>query len=114
MPFFPRIRRDHTSGRSDGRAPGTQCLATAASLVHHAPERALEWLLENPYGLDALFTARTATLDTGMSFPTGERVSIWSAVPEMAHWLKATLLWTGIGLVALWAAASRHRERRRA
>ena len=77
------------------------------ALLHHAPERALEWLLENPYGLDALFTARTATLDTGMSFPTGERVSIWSAVPEMAHWLKATLLWTGIGLVALWAAASR-------
>ena len=83
-------------------------------LLYRAPERALTWLLENPYGVDAVLTARTATLDTGMSFPNGERVAIWSAMPEMAHWLKATLLWTGAGLVALWAAVSRHREQRRA
>jgi hypothetical protein len=25
----------------------------------------------------------------------------------------ATLLWIGVGLMSLWAAASRHRERRR-
>jgi hypothetical protein len=35
-------------------------------------------------------------------------------VPELADWRTATLLWTGAGLLALWAAASRHGERRRA
>ena len=39
---------------------------------------------------------------------------VWWAVPDLADWRIATLLWTGAGLLALWAAASRHRERRRA
>jgi hypothetical protein len=78
------------------------------------PERALKWLIENPFGLDALLTAQTATLDSGMRMPTGERVSVWEAAPDLSHWRNATLLWTGLGLVGLWAAASRHREQRRA
>ena len=39
---------------------------------------------------------------------------VWRAVPDIADWRNATLLWTTAGLLALWAAASRHRERRRA
>ena len=67
------------------------------------------------YGLDALLTARTASLSTHVTpLTTGELVVVWRAVPELADWRTATLLWTGAGLVALWAAASRHRERRRA
>ena len=58
--------------------------------------------------------ARTASLDTAAILTTGERVRVWSAVPDLTHWRTATLLWTGAGLLALWAAASRHRERRRA
>lgn len=79
-----------------------------------APHRALRLLVEGRYGLDALLTARTASLDTTATLTTGELVVVWSAVPDLAHWRTATLLWTGAGLLALWAAASRHRERRRA
>jgi hypothetical protein len=79
-----------------------------------APERALAWLIETRYGLDALLTARTATLDAGATLPDGGRVSIWKAVPDAADWRNATLLWTSIGLIAVWAAAFRHREQRRA
>jgi hypothetical protein len=41
-------------------------------------------------------------------------VMVWRALPDVGQWAAATLLWTGAGLVALWAAASRHREGRRA
>jgi hypothetical protein len=58
----------------------------------------LESLVEGPYGLDALLTARTTS----------------RALPDVGQWATATLLWTGAGLVTLWAAASRHRESRRA
>jgi hypothetical protein len=36
----------------------------------------------------------------------------WRALPELAQWATTTFLWLGAGLAALWAAASRHRERR--
>jgi hypothetical protein len=39
---------------------------------------------------------------------------VWWGVPDLADWRTATVLWTSAGLVAVWAAASRHRERRRA
>jgi hypothetical protein len=79
-----------------------------------APARALQSLVEGRYGLDTLLTARAAWLDNLAPLTNGERIVVWSAVPELAHWGIATLLWTGAGLLALWAAASRHRERRRA
>jgi hypothetical protein len=37
----------------------------------------------------------------------------WLNVPESAQWAITTFLWFGAGLAALWAAASRHRERTR-
>jgi hypothetical protein len=58
----------------------------------------LESLVEGPYGFDALLTARTTS----------------QALPDVGQWATATLLWTGTGLVTLWAAAFRHRESRRA
>ena len=79
-----------------------------------APARALEAIVVGRYGLDAMLTARAASLDNHANLTTGELVVVWSAVPELAHWVIATLLWTGAGLLALWAAASRHREGRRA
>lgn len=77
-------------------------------------ERALQRLVVGRYGLDALLTARTETLSTPATLTTGELMLVWRAVPDLADWRAATLLWTGVGLVTLWAAASRHRERRRA
>jgi hypothetical protein len=48
-----------------------------------------------------------------VTLTTGERIHAWSALPDLADWRIAALLWTGAGLLAIWAAASRHRERRR-
>ena len=78
-----------------------------------APGRLMWELVEGRFGLDALLTARTETLSTPTTLTTGERVMVWWGVPSPADWRAATLLWTGGGLLALWAAASRHRERRR-
>jgi len=66
------------------------------------------------YGFDALLTARTESLHTEVTLTTGETVGVWRALPQLGPWALATLLWMGVGLVLLWAAASRHRERRRA
>jgi hypothetical protein len=35
----------------------------------------------------------------------------WRTLPESAQWAITTFLWFGAGMAALWAAASRHRER---
>lgn len=80
----------------------------------NAPERAVSFLCESRYGLDALVTVRTATLDRRATLDSGERIHAWSAAPRLADWAIATLLWGGAGLLALLAAVSRHRERRRA
>jgi hypothetical protein len=77
-------------------------------------EPPLESLFEGPYGLDALLTARTTFLNNRATLSTGDSVMVWRALPDVGQWAAATLLWTGAGLVALWAAASRHREGRRA
>ena len=37
----------------------------------------------------------------------------WTSLPALARWAIPNFLFLGIGLVALWAAASRHAERRR-
>ena len=37
----------------------------------------------------------------------------WLTLPDSARWTITTVLWLGAGLAALWAAVSRHRERRR-
>jgi hypothetical protein len=85
-----------------------------AGWLADAPARLLRLLVEGRYGLDALLTARLESLGATATLTTGERAMIWWGVPELADWRTATLLWTGAGLLALWAAASRHRERRRA
>jgi hypothetical protein len=77
-------------------------------------EPLLESVFEGPYGLDALLTARTTFLNIEATLSTGDRVAVWRALPDVGRWATATLLWTGAGLVALCAAAARHRESRRA
>jgi hypothetical protein len=74
----------------------------------------LESLFEGPYGFDALLTARATFLNNEATLSNGDRVAVWRALPDVGQWATATLLWTGAGLVTLWAAASRHREDRRA
>jgi hypothetical protein len=88
--------------------------AANAVWVSNVLEPALESLVEGPFGLDSLLTARTTFLNNEATLPNGDRVSVWRALPDVGHWAAATLLWTGAGLVALCAAAARHRENRRA
>ena len=73
----------------------------------------LAWLMRGPYGVDALLTARTESLQVSATLSTGETVVVWRALPDLGQWATATFLWTVAGLVALVAAASRHRESRR-
>jgi hypothetical protein len=87
--------------------------AANAAWVGKYFEPVLESLFEGPYGLDALLTARTTFLNIEAALPTGGKVMAWRALPDVGQWATATLLWTGAGLVALWAAVSRHRESRR-
>jgi hypothetical protein len=42
---------------------------------------------------------------------TSNAMARWVTLPESAQWTISTLLLLGAGLAALWAAASRHRER---
>jgi hypothetical protein len=79
-----------------------------------APERARLLLGEGRYGVDTLLKLRTWTLDRRATLPSGDGIHVWSELPDLGDWGIAALLWIGAGLIALWAAASRHRERRRA
>jgi hypothetical protein len=88
---------------------GQQVNATWAATT---PGRLSQRVFDGRYGLDALLTARTGSLKTEATLTTGERVVVWRGLPNLGDWATATLLWTGAGLLALLAAASRHRERR--
>lgn len=76
-------------------------------------DRLLGSLVDGPYGADALLTARTESLQVAATLSTGETIVVWRALPDLREWAMATLLWSGVGLVALAAAVSRHGERRR-
>lgn len=81
--------------------------------LKHAPERVLGPFFLAPYGFDTVLTARAEFLKVGTTLTTGESVIVWRGLPNVGHWAVATLLWIAAGLAAVWAAASRHRERRR-
>lgn len=84
-----------------------------AEWLADAPARAALQLVEGRYGLEMLLTLRTWSLDTRVTLTSGERMRAWTAIPDLADWRIAALLWIAAGLLALWLAASRHRERRR-
>ena len=89
-----------------GEAANVQWLADV-------PNAFLRPLFIGPYGLDTVLTARTEFLKVGTTLATGESAVVWRGMPNVGQWAMATLLWTSAALLALWAAASRHRERRR-
>lgn len=79
-----------------------------------APSYLLQWLVYGRYGLGTLLIAGTESLRLDTTDTNGDLTAVWTGLPDPGPWAVATLLWTGAGLLALWAAASRHRERRRA
>jgi hypothetical protein len=61
---------------------------------------------------------RPDTIDTllrssGFASRVHAAATRWQTLPSFAQWAISTFLSVGAGLAALWAAASRHRERRR-
>jgi hypothetical protein len=87
--------------------------AANADWLIRGADRLLEWFVYGPYGVDALLTARTESLQVAATLSSGETSVVWSGLPDIGQWAVATVVWTGAGLVAVWAAASRHREARR-
>lgn len=79
-----------------------------------APGRMVAQLIQGRFGLEALLTLRTWSLDYRATLTTGERIHAWFSVPNLGDWGIAALLWTAAGALAVWLAASRHREGRRA
>jgi hypothetical protein len=88
--------------------------ATGVSWLVYPPDRVVEPLFEGRYGIDALLTARSESLHTEATLASGETIGVWRALPDLCEWASATVLWTSAGAIALWLAASRHREQRRA
>lgn len=88
--------------------------ATNMEWLTRLPSRLLATFYAGPYGIDALITAGTQSATVWMRLSSGELVHVWQALPHPGQWAAATLLWIGVSLALLWAAASRHRELRRA
>lgn len=76
-------------------------------------DRLLDAVLRGAYGIDALLSARTESLQVSAVLTTGESVVVWRALPSVSQWAAVTVLWLCAGAVLLWFAASRHREHRR-
>jgi hypothetical protein len=87
-------------------------VATDLQWLEVAPFRLLQSLVGGEYGLDALLSARTESQSVEAALTTGERIVVWRAFPDIRHWATATILWTGAALIAVGAAAWRHREHR--
>jgi hypothetical protein len=87
--------------------------AANADWLIRGADRLLEWFVYGPYGVDALLTARTESLQVAATLSSGETSVVWSGLPDIGQWAVATVVWTGAGLVTVWAAAARHREARR-
>jgi hypothetical protein len=77
------------------------------------PSRVLRSFIYGRYGLETLLLANAESLSVETWLPSGQATVVWLGLPHPGPWAAATLLWTGAGLVLLWAAASRHRETRR-
>lgn len=67
----------------------------------------LSQMLEQFYGVQSVMGSRR------LYYAATGAGDVWLGLPDLAQWAIATFLLLGAGLAALWAAASRHRERRR-
>jgi hypothetical protein len=90
-------------------------LGSAASVewLKFGPANFVRFVHEGRFGFDALLTARAESLKTVAVLSNGKTVNVWRDLPDVGEWAIATLAWTSAGCLALWAAVSRHRERRR-
>ena len=66
----------------------------------------LNQILERIYGVQSLFGSR------GLYFAGQHSFDFWRTLPPLAQFAISSFLLLGLGLAALWAAVSRHREDR--
>lgn len=69
-----------------------------------------------PLGIDAATTGggdaeETRRLTGGRDFIGPEVLVLWTRLPSFEQWAPAALFWAALGALAVWIAASRHRER---
>jgi hypothetical protein len=88
-------------------------LRRGAQDVALLPMRVVSSIVLGTYGLDTLLAAATEAIRIDVTLSTGDVVPVWRKLPNVTEWATATFLWIVTGLALLWAAASRHRERRR-
>jgi hypothetical protein len=100
---------------------GTSAMYLFGSAVVLGLRHPLRWLLGTAALLILLgFLERglASTIDnminaSNVSAALADAWSVWQTLPEFAQWAIPAIFWLGAGLAALWAAASRHAERRR-
>lgn len=73
----------------------------------------LHYVLVHPWGLDTVLLGGSESLKTQVHVPAFEyaTTTVWRALPTLGAWLGATLLWSVLSIIALWAATLRLRER---
>lgn len=76
-----------------------------------AARSAIDAFITGKYGVDALLSGGVEAFDELVELPNGRRLVVLTELPSARRWHGATLLWLGGGLVAVLAAASRHRGR---
>lgn len=68
---------------------------------------ALRTVASGPHGLEVLTTGANEEL-AEITAEGGSRQEVWLRLPRMGGWIRTTLLWAGLGLAAVTAAAFRH------
>ena len=101
------------------RFPGATAMYLLGSAMVLGLRHPLRWLLGTAGVLYLQGTLNEAlgpyTLLNSRGFFSAaeDAAAVWRNLPDPAQWAITTFLWLGAGLAALWAAVSRHRERRR-
>ncbi|HEX7832198.1 MAG TPA: hypothetical protein VF787_21255 [Thermoanaerobaculia bacterium] len=93
--FFLLATLNEALGRTDG--------GQARMFAWSGPVR---WAIYGPYGIDTLLSS------TRFKSAVHDATAIWRK-NELVSWAIAMFVWLGAGFGALWAAASRHGDRRR-
>lgn len=101
------------------RFPGATAMYLLGSALVLGLRHPLRWLLGTAgvFYLQGTLNEKlglyTLLNSSGFFSAAEDAAAVWRNLPDPAQWAATTFLWLGAGLAALWAAASRHGERRR-
>lgn len=101
------LASDHPWRWLAGLAFGVMLLFGMADALDVEP--ALGAFLQGPYGVETASTG--ISVQEAVITVDGDHARVRRHRPVAGHWATATLLWTGLGLAGVLAAAFRHQER---